>query len=52
MTTTISFFKNHIENMGDPFGSYDTYVKLTFKTPLQNDSKKREVYFGGRILVE
>lgn len=52
MITTISFLKNHIENMDDPFGGYDVSVKLNLKTPFQGDPKKGQIYFGGRILIE
>jgi len=52
MTTGLTFLKRHIENMNDPFGSYDVRLKLLLKNPFQNDSAKGQIHIGGRILDE
>lgn len=49
---TISFLKNYIENIGDPFGGYKVQVKLILEKPFQNDNTKGQIYVGGRIYAE
>jgi len=52
MTTGLTFLKTHIENMNDPFGTYDVRAKLVLEKPFQNDNEKGQIHIGGRILNE